>query len=206
MLSNSSPRLRIQRSWTTLRRQTIYSTIRNLSSPKPGYSTGGSGLGSAWRGGAWRRGGALWDGTGHQRVGPPRRQLTLLTLGAWKTTVQDDSSEARTNEVLFKSEEEQNILLTWGTASALCSWLLTSGLSPICLCKPLSCEAYPGICNSNTRISHGRRGAAKHGGWDETRLGEARRVAPEPGIAQRGEAAGAERGRGRSARRGSAPG
>ena len=32
-----------------------------------------------------------------------------------------------------------------GTGSALCSWLLTSVPSPIFLCKPFSCKAYPGI-------------------------------------------------------------
>ena len=32
-----------------------------------------------------------------------------------------------------------------GTRSALCSWLLTSGPTPICLCKPFSCKACPGI-------------------------------------------------------------
>ena len=30
------------------------------------------------------------------------------------------------------------------TRSALCSWLLTSGPTPICLCEPFSCKACPG--------------------------------------------------------------
>ena len=31
-----------------------------------------------------------------------------------------------------------------GTTATLRSWLLTIGPTPICLCKPFSCKAWPG--------------------------------------------------------------
>ena len=37
-----------------------------------------------------------------------------------------------------------------GTISAFCSWLLTSGPTPFCLCKPFSCKACPGIIRLST--------------------------------------------------------
>ena len=37
-------------------------------------------------------------------------------------------------------------LFITGTKRALRSWLLTSVPTPICLCKPFSCRACPGIC------------------------------------------------------------
>ena len=60
----------------------------------------------------------------------------------------------------LKPTEEQNPRLTtglspvyqWfitGTKSALRSWLLTSVPTPICLCKPFSCKACPGISFKN---------------------------------------------------------
>ena len=66
------------------------------------------------------------------------------------------SPEARTSEILCTPMEEQNPRLTigsspvyhrfiTGTRSALSSWLLTSGPTPFCLCKPFSCKACPGI-------------------------------------------------------------
>ena len=41
-----------------------------------------------------------------------------------------------------------------GTASALRSWLLTSVPTPICLCKPLSCKACPGINYSGPIVEY----------------------------------------------------
>ena len=53
-----------------------------------------------------------------------------------------------------------------GTASALRSWLLTNVPTPICLCKPFSCKAYPGIASCRTQnpdIPRARQGGARHG-------------------------------------------
>ena len=47
--------------------------VLNLSNPKPGHTTGGSG-----RDGAWRSGGAVRGRTRRRRDGSPRRQPSLL--------------------------------------------------------------------------------------------------------------------------------
>ena len=60
--------------------------------------------------------------------------------------------------------EEQNPRLTTGLfpdyqrfingmRSALCSWLLTSGTTPFCPCKPFSCKACPGMEERNKRLT-----------------------------------------------------
>ena len=90
-----------------------------MSNPKPRHTTGGSG----------RSGGTGRGGAGRRQVGSPRRRPTLLPSRASYTTVLNDSSEARTNEILCKSAAEQNLRLTTGLPagpqSALRSWLLT---------------------------------------------------------------------------------
>ena len=73
----------------------------NLSSPKPGHTTGGSGRGA-------RRGGGAGSGrTGCQQNCSPRRQASLAPSKASKTRRLNVSPEARTSEILCKPMEEQ---------------------------------------------------------------------------------------------------
>ena len=103
---------------------------------------------------AGRRGGAGSGRTGRRRIGSPRRQPSLAPSKASYRPVLNNSSEARTSEILCKPMEEQKPHLTStaldqrfirGTTSALRSWLLTNVPTLTCLCKPSSCKAYPGI-------------------------------------------------------------
>ena len=122
----------------------------DLSNPKPGHTTGGSGRGA-------RRSGRAGSGKiGCQQNYSPRKQKSTVPSKASKKRRFNVSPEARTSEILCKPTEEQNDRLTSGlspvyhrfisgTRSALCSWLLTSGPTPFCLCKPFSCKACPGI-------------------------------------------------------------
>ena len=66
------------------------------------------------------------------------------------------SPEARTKKFLCEPTEERNDLLITGSSAvyyrfiigtriALCSWLPTSGTTPFCLCKHISCKARPEI-------------------------------------------------------------
>ena len=85
-------------------------------------------------------------------------------------TSPEHSPEARTSKIQCKPMEEQNPRLTTGsspvyqrfitgTRSALSSWLLTSGPTPFCLCKPFSCKACPGTKEKHTtynvHVAHG---------------------------------------------------
>ena len=121
-----------------------------LSSPKPGHTTGGSGRG------ARRAGGAGSGRTGCQQNCSPKRKASLAPSKATKTRRLNVPPEARTSEIVCKPMGEQNPRLTRGlsavhprfisgTRIALCSWLLTTGPTPICPCKPFSCKACPGI-------------------------------------------------------------
>ena len=85
--------------------------VFDLSSPRPGHTTGGAGRDGAGRSGV---GGAGQGGLGRRRVCSLWRQPTLLLSRESKTTVLDDSSEARTNEILCKPMEEQSPRLTTG--------------------------------------------------------------------------------------------
>ena len=80
----------------------------NLSSPKPGHTTGGSSRG------ARRGGGAESVRTGCQQNCSPRRQASLVLSKASKTRRLNDSPKARTSEILCKPVEEQNPRLTRG--------------------------------------------------------------------------------------------
>ena len=101
---------------------------------------------------ARRRGEAGPGRTGRRRVGSPRRQPFLLPFSASNTPVVNVSSDARTSGFLGKPMGEQNVRFddrlisgfVGGTAGALRSWLLTSGPTPICFCKPFSCRECPG--------------------------------------------------------------
>ena len=64
-----------------------------------------------------QRGGAEPGRTGRRRIGSPRRQLTLAPPKASSTPVLNDSSEARTSEILCKPMEEQNPRLTSGSSA-----------------------------------------------------------------------------------------
>ena len=121
----------------------------NLSSPKPGHTTGGSGRGA-------RRGGGAGSGrTGCQQNCSPWGHASVVSSKASKTRRLNVSPEARTSEILCKPMGKQNPRLTRGsspvdprfisgTRSALSSWLLTNGPALFCLCKPFSCKACPG--------------------------------------------------------------
>ena len=123
-------------------------TIR-LSSPKPGHTTGGSGRGGARRDGGAGRERSGWDADEsvrpeYNRPSYPSDDRREKPLGV--------TLEARTKGTLCKPKGEQNPQLNRihqrsirGTTAALRSWLLTTVPMPICLCKPLSCKASPGI-------------------------------------------------------------
>ena len=83
--------------------------------------------------------------TRRRRVDSPRRRPTLSPSRASKTTVLNFSSEAQTNDILCKPVEGQSMRFTRGNTTALRSWLLTRVPTSICLWKPFSCKACPGI-------------------------------------------------------------
>ena len=124
----------------------IHSVHVNLSNPKPGHTTGGSGRGA-------RRGGGAGPGrTGRRQNSSPRRQASLVPSKASKTRLLNVSPEARTSEILCKpnggtkSAVDNAVYPRFitGTRSALRSWLPTSGPTPFCLCKPFSSQGCPG--------------------------------------------------------------
>ena len=130
----------------------------DLPSPKPKHTTSGS------RRGARQDGGAGSGMTLCQQNYPPRGQSFLVPYKASKTR-RLKTPEARTSEILCKPMEEENPRLTTGsspvyqrfitgTRSALSSWLLTSGQTPICLRKPFSCKACLGICSPSVSMNN----------------------------------------------------
>ena len=84
----------------------------NLSNQRPEHTTGGSSGRRTTR----QRGGAEPGRTGRRRIGSPRRQLSLVLSKASSTPVLNDSSEARTSEILCKPMGEQNPRLTRGSS------------------------------------------------------------------------------------------
>ena len=85
----------------------------NLSSPKPGHTTGGSRRGA-------RLGGGAWSGrTARQQNCAPREQSFLALSKASKTRRLNVSPEAQTSEILCKPMEEQNPRLTTETSPAV---------------------------------------------------------------------------------------
>ena len=139
-----------------------------LSGPKPGHTTGGSGRGARWGGGA------MSGRTGCQQNCSPGGQASLVFPKASKIRRLNVSPEARTSEILCKPMEEQTPRLTTAsspvsprcisrTRSALSPWLLTSGPTPFCPCKPFSCKACPGtftLVEPKTRTHDGRVGSS----------------------------------------------
>ena len=130
-------------------RYEIYN-IRDLSIPKPEHTTGGS------RRGARRGGGAASGSTVHQQNCSPKGQSYPALSKAPEGRRLNVSPEERTSEFLCKPMEERNDRLNRGSSAvyhrsisgtriALCSWLLTSGTTHFCFCKPFSCRACPGI-------------------------------------------------------------
>ena len=115
--------------------------------------------------GAWGDGGVASGRTVCQQNCPPSNQSFLVHSKTWKRHRLNDSQEAQTIEKLCKPMEEQNPRLTinlslvyqrfinWAK-SASCSWgswLLTSELMSIFLCKPFSCKDCPGIGPAGTK-------------------------------------------------------
>ena len=88
-------------------------SMKHLSNPKPGHTTGGSGRaahsGAAGHGGPGRM--------GRRRVSPRRAQPSLVSPRASKTIVLNIFLEARTKETLSKPAEEQNPRLTGGLSA-----------------------------------------------------------------------------------------
>ena len=89
-------------------RKTNNQMLFNLSSPKPGHTTSGSGRGA-------RRGGGAGSGrTGCQQICSPKGQASLVPSKASWTCRLNVSPEARTSEILFKPMEEQSPRLARG--------------------------------------------------------------------------------------------
>ena len=130
----------------------------DLSNPKPGHTTGGSGRSS-------RRSSRAGSGKiGCQQNFSPRKHKPTVPSKASKKRLFNVSPEARTSEILCKPMEEQNQRLTRGlspvyhgfisgTRSALCSWLPTIRQTVYFgLCKPCSCKACPGMEEQSPRV------------------------------------------------------
>ena len=81
--------------------------------------------------------------TGHRYLG-----WNKGCLSPWRTVLSAinpaNQPLEKTKEFLCKPAEEQNQRLTTGTRSPLHSWMQTSRLTPICLCKPFSSQGCPG--------------------------------------------------------------
>ena len=114
---------------------------RGMSESKTRTYHGRVGLGRA----AGRRGGS--GRTGRRQNSPPRRQASFIPSKASTKCRLNVSPEARTSDILCKPTEEHNERLRTGLLAvypqfinrkrnALCSWLLTSGPTPLFLCKP----------------------------------------------------------------------
>ena len=108
---------------------------------KPEHTTGGSSLG------AWRTAGQGRVGLGANRIVAQETRVPRTLQG-----IEDTSPER-----FSRSRNKRNPMETDGgtkpavdnrfitrTRSALSSWLLTSGPTLFCLCKPFSCKACPG--------------------------------------------------------------
>ena len=89
----------------------IFFLKRNLSNPKPGHTTGGSGRS------AWRSGRAGSGKIGCQQNYLPRKKKSTVPSKASKKRRLNVSPEARTSEILCKPTEEQNQRLTTGLAA-----------------------------------------------------------------------------------------
>ena len=164
----------------------------NLSNPKPGHSTGASGLG-----GARRDRGAGPGRTGRRQIGPPRGQPSpaphqsmvrtcskLFFRGTKKTKCHANRwgggqpALGPIGSAVYQRDEERSS----------CFCLLTSGPGPFWLCKPFSCKACPGICRTINLNTPRTSGAAQSlAGWDwarqggtEQRLGGADRPGHDP--------------------------
>ena len=103
-----------------------------------------SGRGGAAHGGAGRGGAGQDTGRTVRRGGnsPPclpehRRQLP------WRFLRKHEQNKMYVNQKRSTTSVDKRFLSR--TMAALRSWLLTNGPSPICLCKPFSCKACPGI-------------------------------------------------------------
>ena len=135
--------------------------IKNLSTPKPRHTTGGSCRGA-------RRGDEAGSGrTVCKQNCPPREQSFLALSKASRKRRLNAPPEAQTSEIPCKPMGKQNPRLTNGssavyprfiseTRSALFSWLPNSGTAPFCPCKPFPCRACPGTMEKqNLRFTLG---------------------------------------------------
>ena len=116
-------------------------TLHDLSNPKPGHTTGGSGRGCAHGGAAGRAGPGR---TERRRNGSPREEPSSDALANQRQTLWTSLRKHEQRKSYVNRWGEQNPRFISGTRSALCSWLLASVPTPICLCKPFSCRACPG--------------------------------------------------------------
>ena len=110
--------------WGTKNPNKLQSQTFNLSNPKPGHTTGGSG--PAAHGGAAGRGGP--GRVGRRRVCSRRTQPSLVPARASKTTVLNNSPEERTKEILCKPLGEHSPRFTSG--SSVFYQRFIRGLSP----------------------------------------------------------------------------
>ena len=109
----------------------------NLSNPKPGNTTGGSGRGARQNGRAGLR------KIGCQQKYSPGKQKVHRTFQRMEDTSLQRSREARISETLLKPTQETNRRLTTISSavyhrmrSVCCSWLPTSGTKTFRLCTP----------------------------------------------------------------------
>ena len=155
------PRIGIKEKQRILQSHPRNASLRNLSSPKPGHTTGGLVRG------AQRGGGAGSGRPGCQQNCSPRKRVSFVPSTASRKHRLIVSPEARASEILCKPMEERNPRLTTGLSavdkqsitgssvvyprfisragSALSYRLLNSGPTPFCLCKPFLCKACPGL-------------------------------------------------------------
>ena len=96
------------RNYIIPRPQYLLLLLGDMSNPKPGHTTGGSGRGA-------RRSGRAGSGrVGCQQKCSPRKQRSVVPSKASKKRRFNVSPEARTNEILCKPKKEQNQRLTRG--------------------------------------------------------------------------------------------
>ena len=151
----------------------------NLSNPKPGHTTGGSGR-SARRSG--------WAGSGKigcQQNGSPRKQKSTVPSKAWKKRRFNVPPEARTSEILCKPTGEQNPRLITGLSAGR-EALFVPGCRPVeqrlfVFVNPFHARHVRELVESKTQTYHGRVASGRTAG---RRSGTAQDGTPTERFAQ----------------------
>ena len=151
----------------------------DLSNPKPGHTTDGTGQGGAWRDGGAGRGGAGWNADGPVRPGDdrPSHPPDYCRKLPWACPQKHEQRNPMQTDGGTKRPVDPRFIR--GTTAALCTWLLTSVPSAKCPCKPFFmrracptmevflCQAVP------------TRGGSFHGGSGEDTLDTHMRLPPK---------------------------